>query len=65
MSYTECAFVESETVISQKTNTIADTSLLSDDEFLVYEALATAKCSKSSDIIYFEQEEYLSCHSKN
>jgi hypothetical protein len=22
-------------------------------------ALATAKCSKSSDIIYFEQEEYL------
>jgi primosomal protein N' (replication factor Y) len=33
------AFAESETVISQKTNTIADTSLLSDDEFLVYEAL--------------------------
>jgi primosomal protein N' (replication factor Y) len=39
--------LKSETVISQKTNTIADTSLLSDDEFLVYEA-ATAKCSKSS-----------------
>jgi primosomal protein N' (replication factor Y) len=37
-SYAECAFAESETVISQK-NTIADTSLLSDDEFLVYEAL--------------------------
>jgi primosomal protein N' (replication factor Y) len=53
--------LESETVIF-KTNTIADTSLLLMMNF--YEALATAKCSKSSDIIYFEQEEYLSCHSK-
>ena len=31
--------LESETVISQKTDLVVDTSLLSDDEFLVYEAL--------------------------
>jgi primosomal protein N' (replication factor Y) len=41
--------LESETVISQKTNTIADTSLLSDDEFLVYEALQQVQ--KVLDII--------------
>jgi primosomal protein N' (replication factor Y) len=43
--------LESETVISQKTNTIADTSLLSDDEFLVYEALQQQSALKVLDII--------------
>ena len=43
--------MESETVISQKTNTIADTSLLSDDEFLVYEALQQQSALKVLDII--------------
>ncbi len=43
--------LESETVISQKTNTMADTSLLSDDEFLVYEALQQQSALKVQDII--------------
>ena len=43
--------LESETVISQKTNTTADTSLLSDDEFLVYEALQQQSALKVLDII--------------
>ena len=43
--------LESETVISQKTNTMADTSLLSDDEFLVYEALQQQSALKVLDII--------------
>ena len=43
--------LESETVISQKINTLADTSLLSDDEFLVYEALQQQSALKVQDII--------------
>ena len=43
--------LESETLISQKTNLFVDTSLLSDDEFLVYEALQQQSALKVQDII--------------
>ena len=43
--------LESETLISQKTNSFIDTSLLSDDEFLVYEALQQQNSLKVQDII--------------
>ena len=43
--------LESETLISQKTNAIIDTSLLTDDEFLVYEALQQQNSLKVQDII--------------
>ncbi|MFV8361355.1 replication restart helicase PriA [Flavobacterium sp. LS1P3] len=43
--------LESETVISQKTDLIVDTSLLSDDEFLVYEALQQQNSLKVQDIM--------------
>ena len=43
--------LESETVISQKINTVADTNSLSDDEFLVYEALQQQSVLKVQDII--------------
>jgi primosomal protein N' (replication factor Y) len=43
--------LESETVISQKRDVIVDTSLLSDDEFLVYEALQQQNSLKVQDII--------------
>ena len=43
--------LESETLISQKTNLFVDTSLLSDDEFLVYEALQQQSSLKVQDII--------------
>ena len=43
--------LESETLISQKTDSFIDTSLLSDDEFLVYEALQQQNSLKVQDII--------------
>ena len=43
--------LESETLISQKTDSFVDTSLLSDDEFLVYEALQQQSSLKVQDII--------------
>ncbi|MDO8316972.1 MAG: primosomal protein N', partial [Flavobacterium sp.] len=43
--------LESETLISQKTDSYIDTSLLSDDEFLVYEALQQQNSLKVQDII--------------
>ena len=43
--------LESETLISQKTDLFVDTSLLSDDEFLVYEALQQQSSLKVQDII--------------
>ncbi|RTZ01832.1 primosomal protein N' [Flavobacterium sp. RSP49] len=43
--------LESETLISQKTNLFVDTNLLSDDEFLVYEALQQQNSLKIQDII--------------
>ncbi|MGZ9676092.1 replication restart helicase PriA [Flavobacterium sp. GNP001] len=43
--------LESETVISQQTSAIVDVSLLSDDEFLVYEALQQQSTLKVNDII--------------
>ncbi|RDI56219.1 replication restart helicase PriA [Flavobacterium glaciei] len=43
--------LESETVISQKTDLIVDTSQLSDDEFLVYEALQQQSSLKVQDIM--------------
>ncbi|MBC5862680.1 replication restart helicase PriA [Flavobacterium turcicum] len=43
--------LESETVISQQTSSIIDVSLLSDDEFLVYEALQQQSTLKVNDII--------------
>ncbi|TDE07104.1 replication restart helicase PriA [Flavobacterium sandaracinum] len=43
--------LESETLISQKTNAIIDTILLTDDEFLVYEALQQQNSLKVQDII--------------
>ena len=43
--------LESETLISQKTDSFIDTSLLSDDEFLVYEALQQQSSLKIQDII--------------
>lgn len=43
--------LESETVISQQTSAIIDVSLLSDDEFLVYEALQQQSTLKVNDII--------------
>lgn len=43
--------LESETVISQQTSAIVDVSLLSDDEFLVYEALQQQATLKVNDII--------------
>jgi primosomal protein N' (replication factor Y) len=43
--------LESETLISQKTDSFIDTSLLSDDEFLVYEALQQQSSLKVHDII--------------
>ncbi|MBP4142417.1 primosomal protein N' [Flavobacterium sp. P4023] len=43
--------LESETLISQKTDFFVDTSLLSDDEFLIYEALQQQNSLKVQDII--------------
>ncbi|MFV8391988.1 replication restart helicase PriA [Flavobacterium sp. LB2P6] len=43
--------LESETVISQKTDVVVDTRLLSDDEFLVYEALQQQSSLKVQDIM--------------
>ncbi|MFV8366286.1 replication restart helicase PriA [Flavobacterium sp. XS1P27] len=43
--------LESETVISQKTDLVVDTSQLSDDEFLVYEALQQQSSLKVQDIM--------------
>lgn len=43
--------LESETIISQKTDLLVDVSLLSDDEFLVYEALQQQSSLKVQDII--------------
>ncbi len=43
--------LESETIISQKTDLVVDTSLLSDDEFLVYEALQQQSSLKVQDIM--------------
>ncbi|MFV8271100.1 replication restart helicase PriA [Flavobacterium sp. GT2N3] len=43
--------LESETVISQKTDLAVDTGLLSDDEFLVYEALQQQSSLKVQDIM--------------
>lgn len=43
--------LESETLISQKTDLFFDTSLLSDDEFLIYEALQQQNSLKVQDII--------------
>ncbi|OAB29767.1 replication restart DNA helicase PriA [Flavobacterium fryxellicola] len=43
--------LESETLISQKTNATVDTSLFTDDEFLVYEALQQQNSLKVQDII--------------
>ena len=43
--------LESETLISQKTDFFVDTNLLSDDEFLVYEALQQQSSLKIQDII--------------
>ncbi|MFV8443170.1 replication restart helicase PriA [Flavobacterium sp. LB2P44] len=43
--------LESETLISQKTDSYVDVSLLSDDEFLVYEALQQQNSLKVQDII--------------
>ncbi|OUD35892.1 primosomal protein N' [Flavobacterium sp. FPG59] len=43
--------LESETVISQKSNSFVDSSQLSDDEFLVYEALQQQNSLKIQDII--------------
>jgi len=43
--------LESETVISQKTDVFVDESTLSDDEFLVYEALQQQSSLKVQDII--------------
>ena len=43
--------LESETLISQKTDLFVDTSLLSDDEFLVFEALQQQSSLKVQDII--------------
>ena len=43
--------LESETLISQKTDLFVDSSLLSDDEFLVYEALQQQNSLKIQDII--------------
>lgn len=43
--------LESETVISQKTDLVVDTNQLSDDEFLVYEALQQQSSLKVQDIM--------------
>ena len=43
--------LESETLISQKVDSFVDTTLLSDDEFLVYEALQQQNSLKVHDII--------------
>ncbi|MEZ7498034.1 primosomal protein N' [Flavobacterium sp. Arc3] len=43
--------LESETVISQKTDAFVDVSKLSDDEFLVYEALQKQSSLKVQDVI--------------
>ena len=43
--------LESETIISQKTDLVVDASLLSDDEFLVYEALQQQISLKVQDIM--------------
>ncbi|PIF62479.1 MULTISPECIES: primosomal protein N' [unclassified Flavobacterium] len=43
--------LESETIISQKTDLVIDASLLSDDEFLVYEALQQQSSLKVQDIM--------------
>lgn len=43
--------LESETLISQKTDSFVDTSLLTNDEFLVYEALQQQNSLKVQDII--------------
>ncbi len=43
--------LESETIISQKQNGFVDESLLSDDEFLIYEALQNQSSLKIQDII--------------
>lgn len=43
--------LESETLISQKTDLFVDTNLLSDDEFLIYEALQQQNSLKVQDII--------------
>jgi primosomal protein N' (replication factor Y) len=43
--------LESETIISQKTSVYVDESLLSDDEFLVYEALQQQSSLKVQDIM--------------
>ena len=57
--------LESETIISQKQDGFVDESLLSDDEFLIYQALQQQSSLKVQDIIeYFEQEKYFSSYSK-
>ena len=43
--------LESETVISQKSNSLIDTNQLSDEEFLVYEALQQQNSLKIQDIV--------------
>jgi len=43
--------LESETIISQKQDSFVDESLLSDDEFLVYEALQQQSSLKAQDIM--------------
>jgi primosomal protein N' (replication factor Y) len=43
--------LESETVISQKTDVFVDESTLSDDEFLIFQALQQQSSLKVQDII--------------
>jgi primosomal protein N' (replication factor Y) len=47
--------LESETIISQKANQFVDESQLSDDEFLVYEALQNQSSLKVQDIMAMQQ----------
>ncbi len=57
--------LESETIISQKQDGFVDESLLSDEEYLIYEALQQQSSLKVQDIdAYFEQEEYFSGYPK-
>jgi primosomal protein N' (replication factor Y) len=56
--------LESETVISQKTDVFVDESTLSDDEFLIFQALQQQSSLKVQDIIAILNKKNIFSHSK-
>jgi primosomal protein N' (replication factor Y) len=56
--------LESETVISQKTDVLLMKNTLSDDEFLIFQALQQQSSLKVQDIIAILNKKIFSSHSK-